>query len=236
MDIPSSLAIIALAGLIHASFQLSVSVLTLLSGHSIGQRHSLAKLLGLTSSFVVGAGVMIMLLLAFVSFVSWQLFGAYTPQLVWATCCGLLLGVALSVWLFYYRGVGTTIWMPRNLASYLTKRTSATKNSGEAFGLGLTSVAGEILFIAAPIFAAALVLIQLPPVWQLAGVALYTFVSMLSLLTVWVLIGSGHNLGQIQKWRDENKQFLQFAAGAGLIVLSFFIFVTEILASRIGYR
>ena len=81
---------------------------------------------------------------------------------------------------------------------------------------------------------AALVLIHLPPMWQLAGIGIYTVISLLSLIIVWVLIGSGHSISQIQKWRESNKHFLQFAAGAGLIVLVFFVYVNEILGNTVG--
>ncbi len=67
MDILSSLAIVAFAGLIHASFQLSVSMLSLMSGHAIGAKRSHAKLMRLIGGFILGAGVMTMLLLGFIS-------------------------------------------------------------------------------------------------------------------------------------------------------------------------
>jgi hypothetical protein len=236
MDIPSSLAIVSLAALVHASFQLSVSVLTLLSGHAIGSKRSQARLLQLTTSFVFGAGVMTMLLLSFVSLVLLHVFGDTAPQIVWAAGCGLLLGVALSVWMFYYRREkGTSLWLPRGVAEYLNSRTKSTKHSAEAFALGLSSVTGELLFVIAPIFISALVLIHLPPIWQLVGIGIYSVISLLSLLIVWVLIGSGHSLGQIQKWRESNKYFLQFIAGAGLIVLGSFVYVTEVLGSTVGF-
>lgn len=237
MDIPSSLAIVSLAALIHASFQLSVSVLTLLSGHSIGAKHSQARLFRLTTSFVLGAGVMTMLLLSSASLLLLHSFDGNTPQFVWAAGCGLLIGVSISVLIFYYRHEkGTVLWIPSGITNYLSKRTKSTKLSAEAFGLGLSSVIGELLFIVAPLFMAALVLVQLPPIWQLAGIAIYTVISLLSLIIVWVLIGSGHNLGKIQKWRESNKYFMQFAAGAGLVVLAFFVYTTEILGSFVGYK
>ena len=237
MDIPTSLAIVSLAALIHASFQLSISVLTLLSGHSIMAKHSQARLFRLTTSFVFGAGVMTVLLLSFVSLVLLHVFGDNTPQIVWSAGCGLLFGVAISVWLFYYRREkGTSLWIPRTFAEYLNNRTKSTKLSAEAFGLGLSSVIGELLFIIAPIFMAALVLVQLSPVWQLAGIGIYAVISLLSLITVWVLIGSGHKLSKIQKWRESNKYFLQFAAGSGLIILGVFVYVAEILGSSVGLK
>jgi membrane protein YdbS with pleckstrin-like domain len=228
MTIASSLAIVALAALIHASFQLSVSVLTLLSGHVIGAKKSQAKVLRMTTSFVFGAGVMTLLLLSFTSLVLLHLFGGHAPLVVWAIGCGLLFGVGVAVWLFYYRRAkGTSIWIPRPIAEYLHERIKATQRSAEAFSLGMTSVLGELVFIIAPIIISALVLIQLPALWQLAGIAL-------SLVIVWVLIGSGHKLSRIQEWRESNKYFLQYAAGGGLLILGFFVYVYEILGSTTG--
>lgn len=227
----SSLAIIAFAALIHASFQLSVSVLTLLSGHAIGSKTAHTKLLRLTCSFLCGVAVMTALLLSFAAFTLQHLFGTMAPPMVWAVACGLLLGLGIAVWAFYYRReTGTSLWLPRGMARYLSNRTKATKASAEAFNLGLGSVLAEILFILAPVAVSALVLIQLPTAWQFAGIGLYLAISLLSLIIVWALIGSGHKLSQIQKWREDNKRFLQFAAGSGLIVLGFYVYVEHVAA------
>lgn len=226
----SSLAIIAFAALIHASFQLSVSMLTLLSGHAIGSKTAHTKLIRLTSSFSFGVAVMTLLLLSFIALVLQHSFGTSAPLLAWAVGCGLLLGLGISVWAFYYRREkGTSLWLPRGMARYLSDRTKATKHSSEAFGLGLSSVMAELLFILAPMVISALALIHLEPLWQLAGIALYTIVSLLSLLIVNGLIGGGHKLSRIQKWREDNKRFLQFAAGSGLVILGFYVYVDQVL-------
>jgi hypothetical protein len=230
----NSLAIIAFAALIHASFQLSVSVFTLLSGHAIGSKTNQAKVVRLTSSFLCGVLVMTMLLLTFTAFLFQHFFEAGIPPLMWAMSCGLLLGLGVAVWSFYYRrGKGTSLWLPRGVARYLSARTKSTRGSAEAFGLGLSSVLGELLFILAPVIVAGLALTQLEPTWQLAGIGIYTLISLLSLLTVYGLVGSGHKLSRIQKWREENKRFLQFAAGGGLLVLGFYIYVDQIMASTV---
>lgn len=227
----SSLIIIAFAALIHASFQLSVSVLTLLSGHAIGSKTRHTKLLRLTGGFVFGVMVMTMLLLSFSAFLLQHFFGSSVPLLAWAVCCGLLLGLGVAVWIFYYRKEkGTSLWLPRGFARYLSDRTKATKQSAEAFSLGLSSVIAELIFILAPILMSALVLIRLEPMWQLVGVALYTVISLLSLLIVNALIGSGHKLSRIQKWREDNKRFLQFIAGSGLVVLGFYVYVDQVIS------
>lgn len=227
----TSFAIIAFAALIHASFQLSVSMLTLLSGHAIGRRTSHNKLLQFACSFITGVAFMVLLLISFGAFVLQYTIPQDTPLLVWAIAAGLLIGLGVAVWVFYYRHEkGTSLWLPRGIARYLADRTKATRSNAEAFGLGLSSSVGELIFTLAPMFIAALVLIQLEPLWQLAGIALYLLISLLSLLIVYILVGGGHKLSRIQKWRERNKHFLQFAAGAGLLVLGFYIYVEKVIA------
>ncbi|MDB5160500.1 MAG: rane protein of unknown function [Candidatus Saccharibacteria bacterium] len=235
MDIASSLAIVTLAALIHASFQLSVSVLTLLSGHAIGAKHSQGKVMRLTFGYVSGVGVMTLLALSFISLIFLHIFGTDAPQFVWAVACGLLIGVGLAVWFFYYRpGKGTSLWIPRSFARHLSDRSKATKSSAEAFSLGLATVVSELLFIGAPMIIAALVLVGLPAHWQLVGIAIYAVISLLTLFSIWVLIGSGHKLSTIQKWREDNKHFLQFTAGGALAVLGFFVYVCKIVSDVSG--
>ena len=220
MTITTSLIIVAIAALIHASFQLSISMLTLLSSHTIGKKRSHGRLLLLGNAFLLGVSVMTLLLLTAVATLLQPV--ANSP-LTWTICCGILAGVGVSVWLFYYRKqAGTTLWIPRSFARYLSVRAKKTKQSGEAFTLGLGSVFGELLFIFAPISVTALILLQLEPCWQLVGIAMYTLISLGSLLFVYGLIGGGLSISRIQKWREGNKQFLQFAAGTGLVVLGFY--------------
>ncbi len=231
MDMLSSFIIIAVAALIHASFQLSVSVLTLLSGHTIGKKRSQARLVTLMSSFTFGTLVMSILLLSFAGFLFTPLVLSGSASLVWVICCSFLIGLGIAVWLFYYRKqAGTALWVPREFAKYLTERTKKTSHSAEAFGLGISSTLGELLFTFAPIFVAALALIELPSEWQLVGVLLYGFISSLSLLLVNLLVGSGQSLSHIQKWREANKHFLQFAAGSALVILGFYVYVDQVVA------
>lgn len=227
-----SFAIIIFAALIHASFQLSVSMLTLLSSHAIGARTAHSKLLRLTSGFILGAAVMTTLLVSFTALILQYGFGSHAPVIAWAIGCGLLIGLGIAVWAFYYRrGEGTSLWLPRGFARYLSERTKATKHSTEAFGLGLSSIIAELIFIIAPMAISGLVLITLAPLWQLLGIFTYTAVSLLSLATVGALIGSGHKLSGIQRWREHNKRFLQFAAGSGLIILGFYVYIDQVAAT-----
>jgi hypothetical protein len=235
MDIFTSLAIIALAALVHASFQLSVSVLTLLRSHAIGAKKSHSRTLSLTFGYVAGVGIMTLLVLTFLANIIQRLFGADAPAAVWAAVCGLLVGVGFAVWIFYYRREkGTSIWIPRSFARHLSDRSKATKDPAEAFSLGLTSVIAELLFTAAPMVISALVIVQLPTVWQPVGVALYTIISLFILFGIWVAVSAGHRMSEVQKWRETNKRFLQFASGSALAVLGGFVYVCKLMSEAAG--
>ena len=231
--IVSSFAIITFAAIIHASFQLSVSVLTMLSGHSLGRKTAHRKVLRLMGSFINGSIVATALLLASLSYLLILKinFSTSSEQLVAAIACGLMIGLGIATWAFYYRrGGGTSLWLPRNFARYLNTRTKQTKNSAEAFGLGLTSVFAELLFIIGPMIAASLAIVTLPTVWwQLSGLIIYIIVSALPLLVVFTLVGGGHSVAKIQKWREKHKRFIQFIAGGSLIILAAYLFVDRLL-------
>lgn len=233
----SSFAIIAFAALIHASFQLSVSVLTLLSGHSLGRKTAHARVLKLMNSFISGAAFGTLLLVSALSyyFTSVIQHSPIAEQFIAAIVSGLLVGLGIATWAFYYRkGEGTSLWLPRNLAHYLAKRTRSTKSSPEAFSLGVTSVIAELVFIIAPIAAAALAIVTLPSLWwQLAGIGLYVIISLGSLLAIFIAVGGGHKLSNIQVWREQNKRFLQFVGGGSLIILAAFLYIDRLLGLSI---
>lgn len=233
VGIASSLAIIAFAAGIHACFQLSVSVLTLLSGHSLGRKTAHRKVLRLMNGFITGVVVLTALLLSSLAyFLTLKIqFSAATEQLVAAIACGLMAGLGVATWTFYYRrGAGTALWLPRGFARHLTSRTKQTKNSAEAFGLGMTSVIAELLFIIGPMLAAALATVTLPSVWwQLASLLLYIVIATLPLLVVFVMVGGGHKVTKVQAWREKHKRFIQFVAGGSLIILAAYIFVDRLL-------
>lgn len=234
MDSLTALAIIALAALMHASFQLSVSMVTLLSSHSIGSKLSGKRTLWLVMSFFAGTVVMTMLIVSFLALFANIAYQAHVPAAVWAVLCGLLIGLGIAVWAFYYRRqAGTSLWIPRGMARFLTARTRATKSLAESFSLGLSSVMAELLFIFAPAATSALALTYLPRSWQLPALFMYVAIASLSTGIVVILIGSGHKLSTIQRWREQNKRFLQFIAGSGFLVLGAYIYTNVVAISAL---
>ena len=229
-DITTSFAIILLAAAVHASFQLSVSVLTLMSGHALGRKSAKHRLVTLVGGFVFGAGGMTVLLLSTLALVFMISLPSGVPSVLWAGLCGAAIGVAVAVWLYYYRDArGTSLWIPRSFAEFLAERCKHSKNTAEAFGLGMTSIFAEFLFVFAPLAITALVLVGLPSDLQLLGIVAYTLVSLLPLLIVAALIHRGQKISHIQRWREKNKYFLQFAAGSGLLVLALYVYVEQVM-------
>ena len=228
-------AIILLSAAIHASFGLSVSMLTLMSGHALGKRTASRRVLRLSSAFGLGTMTMIMLVVSLLALFIANLFPEGTPQIVWSAVCGLMAGLGVAVWAFYYRHrqKGTVLWLPRSLANYLSSRSRATKDPAEAFGLGLSSVVAELLFTLAPMLLTALLLVRLDTPLQISGLILYSLIASLPLLIITMLVGGGHSLSKIQRWREQNKRFMQFAAGSALIILGGMLYVDTVLSQSL---
>lgn len=212
-------------------------MLTLLSGHAIGKNASQSRLSSLTGSFVIGAVLMTTLVVSFLVYVLLAVSRHNPSTFLWAIASGFSLGLSVAVWVFYYRRQrGTALWVPRGFARYLSDRTKATHEPAEAFGLGLSSVASEMLFLIAPLYIAALSIVSLPTSLHLLGLFVYVATASSSLVLVNMLVGSGHKLSGIQKWREANKRFLQFIAGSALAVLGFYVYVDHVVSATVVLR
>lgn len=229
MDIECSFIVIFLASLVHACFQLSISVLTMLSGRSLGSKLSPRKIDTLSIFFVIGSMIMTFLLLSSFLLIICYVDESLITALDWSIICGLTIGVGLAIWLFYYRKNGTSIWIPRSFAEFLNTKIKTAKNPMDTLTLGIMSVLGEIIFIIAPVSSCCLAILSLPSYFQPVGIIIYVLASSSSLLILWLLISHGKSISSIQKWREDNKKFLQFVSGGVLIALSLFIFVNGVI-------
>lgn len=222
-SLPYLLAVLA-ALFAHASFQLGVSMLTLLSSHAIGAGKRHAQVFRLDIGYTLGAILMTAGLLALLND-KVQLFIGEITRLHWALAAGLLGGAGLAVLLFYYRrNRGTLLWLPRGFVEFASGRAKKTRNSYEAFAIGATMVVAELPFTIAPMIVTALLMQTLVPALQLWAIVGYSVAACLPLLVMTALIGSGHKISSIQRWRETNKTFLQWTSGLVLILLGIYVY------------
>lgn len=231
LGLPTGLLLVAFLAVLHASFQVSASVLTLLSGHSFVRSKAHRRLAALNLAYISGVFLATSLLVAGLTsaFILWLPYELINS--LWLVLIGVAVTVGLMTILFYYRdGKGTKLWIPRAFARYLESRAKSTKNVIEATTLGIVSVFAELPFTAVLMVSTALVLANSVILDDHALViGLYAFVAVLPLIVIASLLSAGHKLSHIQRWRESNKQFLQFSSGVGLLAVAIFIWINYIL-------
>lgn len=212
----------------HACFQLSVSVLTLLNSHTIGRRLANTKLMTLNLWYIVGVGVMITLLQLGVIALE-RLAMDRIPLVTTIVSLSLLPLVALMVVLFYYRrGRGTQLWLPRSATSYITSRAKKTKSGIEAFSLGMTTVIAELPFVIAPLAIIAFAFNGFSADKWLSLSVGYALAVCAPLVFVSFYISSGHKVSAVQRWREESKTYLKWTSAAALLLLTLYLAVLQL--------
>jgi len=230
----SPIFVIAFAGLLHASFQLGVALLTLLSGHSLGINRSFHKLMRLNIAYLFGATVITVLIFAALAYFALLSIGS-NIQIAWLITAIINIVIGVSVIIFYYRRTkGTGLWIPDSMAQYLNKRVKKTDHTGEAFTLGAGSVLAETPFLIGPFAVAVLYTLTLEGAQlQFLSLLTYSLIALAPLVAIVSLVGGGHKISHIQKWREENKLFLQYCAGCGLVILGVFVLVDKVVGANI---
>jgi cytochrome c biogenesis protein CcdA len=222
------------AALVQASFSLGVSMLTLLSGHLLSAPESARRLHRLSAAYILGSLITVAagLIVTVYLLTQWPL--AHYREF-WSVLAGISVGVGLAVMLFYYRWnrSGTRLWLPRVAAKYLYERTRATRRTFEAFILGVGAIVAELIFIAAPLLIAGNLLAELHGLEQILAIGLYLIIAILPLLALFVSNLGRHKISAFQKWRENNKKFLQVAAGTLLIILGLYLFSYKVLGGNI---
>lgn len=213
---------------VHACFQLSLSILTLLSSHTIGRRLPNSRLLNLNFWYILGVTAMIALLqLGAIAVHSWAM--AYDGSLATAITLSILPLVALLTVLFYYRrGRGTQLWLPRPAAEYITTRAKKTKSSVEAFILGMATAVTELPFAIAPLAIVAFAFQGFPADQWLRLSVGYAIAVTAPLMFVALYLSSGHKVSSVQHWREDAKNFLKWTSALTLLLLTFYLIVLQI--------
>lgn len=216
---------------VHACFQLSVSVLTLLSSHSIGRMLPNNRLFNLNFWYILGvASATALLQLGTMSVYRWMT--AQDSTLATVATFSIIPLVALLVVLVYYRrGRGTRLWLPRPAAEYVTARAKKTKSSVEAFALGVTTAITELPFALAPLALVAFAFQGFATEHWLQLAVGYALAVTLPLMFVAMYISSGHKISAIQHWREDAKDYLKWTSAITLVVLMVYVTVLQIGAT-----
>ena len=143
----------------------------------------------------------------------------------WAIIVGLLISTGISIWLFYYKKNkdSNSLWIPASMSKYIATRTKKTVHSAESCYLVFERIFTEILFFFAPQSVATLLASIFQLAYQFVAIVLYVSIVNFPIFVIACLISGGHNIIDIQKWRDRNKGFFQFFAGLGLILISVWV-------------
>lgn len=209
----------------HASYQLSVSVLTYMSSHKLSQKATVRQLLKLGFSYATGAIVGTTLLLVTLASLLFYLKNAgdsTQTSIAFVVALTPLIGL-LTMTVYYRRGAGTKLWLPRPVANYLLDRAKETRLSIEAGMLGAATVLGELPFLAGPLLIAGSVVVNQPPASWPVWALIYSLVASLPLIVMTLYLTSGHSIARVQKWREDNKTFLQWTSGVTLLVLTLYL-------------
>ncbi|HAC56485.1 TPA: hypothetical protein DCF80_03205 [Candidatus Saccharibacteria bacterium] len=216
---------------VHACFQLSVSVLTLLSSHSIGRRLSNNRLFSLNVWYILGVATTIAML---------QLGAMATYRSATSTDSTLATVVTFSVipliallmvFVYYRRGRGTQLWLPRPAAEYITTRAKKTKSSVESFALGATTAVVELPFALAPLAIVAFAFQGFNAEHWLQLAIGYALAVTLPLIFVALFLSSGHKVSSVQRWREDAKGYLKWTSAITLFVVMIYVTVLQLGAA-----
>ncbi len=210
----------------HICYQLSVSVLAYMSAHSLSRRVGTQRLLALGASYAAGALAATVLVLTTIVVLTNTSVVSHSEAVRWLTLVTAVVAPMiglLTIIVYYRRGEGTRLWLPRTFARYLLERAQKTRSGVEAFSLGLTTVLSELPFIAGPLLLVAVAIAQQPADTWLAYALLYAIAAALPLVLLTFYLTSGHSIARMQQWRENNKLFLQWMSGLMLVALTLYI-------------
>lgn len=229
MDMVIPFGEVILAALVHASLQIQLGALLLLYHSSLG-KHVRKKTKTIVSSYIAGIGTLVFLAVAATCFVFDRYFGkALYPEEV-VIVVGMLLALAIVMWVFYYRrGKSTELWLPRSVAKFIDRRAKETNSNTEAFSLGVLTSLAEMPFTLVLFVVAANSILKLAPLWQLVAVVLYTIITIIPPIILRLAVRHGETITNIQRWRVKHKTFMRVISGVGFLILGFFLFAFEVL-------
>ena len=200
--------------------------------HASLGKHIKKKTRSLVSSYILGSALLVVLFLSTIIFLIATFTSSSLSTKSLAILSAVLLMLALSIWLFYYRSRQTTeLWLPKSISRYINRRAKLTESNIEAYSLGMLTAFAEMPFSIVLLIVAGNSIILLPFEWQFLSVLAYAFVSVLPLFILRISIRRGNTVVDVQKWRLKNKNFFRALSGTMFLTLAAFLIAFKVLGA-----
>lgn len=228
----STVAVIIMPAMIHATLQLGIGTMLLLYHASMG-KHIKKRTKQLASNYILGSFTFTILMLASFCFAIMNIYGQSLDLLCMFILIGILLALAISVWFFYYRsGRSTELWLPKTIARYISKRAKVTDSNVESFSLGLLTSFIELPFSLALFAVTANSILELPSFYRVLAVISYGLIAGAPQIFLKIFIKRGKTVADIQKWRSKNKNFFRIVSGVGFLSLAVFLLAFKVFVEK----
>lgn len=234
MNAVTSLGILILVALIHAFFQLTPGIFMLFYHTALG-KYSKKSASKLALFFILGAETRIALFfiiayfLSLTTFYNWLNFenGIFGWIII-----GILLTTAIFIPFFYFRkGPGSRLFISRKCAKNIDLNIKLVKNSSDAFMLGFLSGLPELIFMLPLYFIAAIETMHLSDLNLFRALSVFAFliISIFPLLSLHSSFETNHNLAELQRFREKNKNFALFNLTFCYLLVTTLILVFRVL-------
>lgn len=227
MSVLTSLGIVFVVIFIFVFLHFTPSVF-LLFRHYACAKYSRKKTHDLDGYFMMGVElatvIMFVIALFFASFVESRGI-TYTLLFNWITA-GFCVAFGIFAWFYYFKkGDGTSTFVSRKITHPLLTQVKRTKTKSDTFFLGFASIVGDLLLILPLLFICSLEIQRqcFNLVFVIGSVVAIFIASFLPILYFRICFRGGKNLADIQRKREQNKNFSRAVISLGFILIAIII-------------
>ena len=228
MNVFISLGIVILAMLIMASLQLTPGVFAIFYHYALG-KFSKAKASYLSIFFILGAEIIAACLYLSIFYLTCIFFfDNLQPEITvpfW-TLAGILIALGiLSFFVYYRRGSGTKLFIPRKYAKALDASAKSVKTRSDAFLLGALAGTCELVFTLPLYIVTCIEIMKMGAAGFSSNLLtiIYILIPVIPLYIIRWKYQTGHNLADIERTRIRDKNFTRFILAFSYIMIAILI-------------
>ena len=225
MNVLTSVGILILAALILASMQLAPGIFAIFM-HYVHGKFSHKKAANLSTFFIIGAetSAVIIFLCIYAILCSSPAIAFVIDSNVFAwIMAGIFLALTFAtLGLYYRRGAGTRLFIPRRFSQGLKSRISSAKSRSDAFVLGFVSLVPELIFTLPLYLIVTITIMRLDTICPArAGlIILFAIIAISPLLIMRIMHATGFNLADFIRFRFKNKSFFRFCIALCFLLIA----------------